>query len=153
MVEVISFQQAREAQRATRFQQSAFWNLVNDQLREDLNLKKELLHSLGNQAAALREVVAEPGHGSDHVMILFPGAGPLEGHSFAFVVRDVCDRNAVQAEILAVENGTSEVLSKPLSEVPTWNYTFKWLNQCYAAAMELLAPEQEQARLRGCARA
>ncbi len=140
MVKIISLERAREAQRT---QKSIFWNLVNSQMRADLDRKRLLLHSLGNQSAILREVTAEADRGGDHIMILFTGAGQLKGYSFSFVVRDVPQHNALRAEIWVVDNAATDLFSKTLCEIPTGSYSRRWLNDCYTTAMDLIAPTEK----------
>ncbi|MFV0293082.1 MAG: hypothetical protein ACK5II_07660 [Paracoccus sp. (in: a-proteobacteria)] len=133
--QIISFQVAKNIHR----RESSFWHIVNDQLRADLDQKRELLHSLGNRSAVLREVTADPDRGGDHIMILFSGEGPLQGYSFSFVVREIPDRQAIQAEVWVASPAT-DLLSKTISETPTWQYGRSWLNHCFSSAMNLIAP-------------
>jgi len=133
--QIISFQAAKSIRR----RESSFWCIVNDQLRADLDQKRELLHSLGNRSAVLREVMADSDRGGDHVMILFSGEGPLQGYSFSFVIREAPDRQAIQAEVWVVSPAT-DLLSKSISEIPARRYGQSWLDSCFSSAMNLIAP-------------
>ncbi|WP_273794812.1 hypothetical protein [Brucella intermedia] len=140
MAEIISLERARDAQRCLSRRNSAFWRIVNDQLRADLSRKQELLISFGNPSVNLREVASDAEHGGDHIMILFSGAGQLKGFSYAFVVHDEPENNALSAEILVIDNAMGTLLSKKIGWCLTKNYSRRWLNESYSAALDIIAP-------------
>lgn len=150
MAQILSLDLARQAK---HINQSTFRQLVSEQLRADLDRKRLLLHSLGNQSAVIREIRAEADRGGDHIMILFAGAGQLKGYSFSFVVRDVPQHDALRAEIWVVSNTATDLFSKTLCEIQTGNYSRRWLNECYAAAMDHLVPTTAQSSSAGAVRA
>lgn len=153
MAEIISLERARDAQRSFTQNESTFWRVVNNQLRADLDRKKELLLSFGNPFVVMREVVATAEHDTDHIMILFAGAGQLKGFSFSFVVRDEPDHSGLSAEILVIDNATGTLLSKKVGWCLTRNYSRLWLNESYTTALEVIAPESVSKSSTGAARA
>ena len=117
----------------------SFLHLINSDLRRDLIAKRDLVMSLGNTTATVRESASEHPSDNDHAMILFRGHGPLADFCFSFAIRFNQKTESVTAEVL-VSDGSS-LFGKDLGVCHIDDYKRSWLDDAYNSALLLISPD------------
>lgn len=138
MCNIVDIHDARKRLQALRG--AAFWQVMGSHVRPEFCAKRAWLLSVGCQSVKISEQRSSGSDGSNHIVLMFSGSGPLHGFSFGFAVRELPKEDTISAEVWVTDGSAEGSLSKVVGTVPLSSYSDTWLHDCYSTAMALLTP-------------